>query len=125
MPTLPKDLRSKLEKVVIAARDEATEGAKAALIALGVGDGKKPGHLDAEGEKLRRRLRARGRQAGDLRRPDDSQETRHLAEECALRQHQRCHQIDPGSSRSDPARIRANPGCKRCLNAKHQKCQNL
>jgi hypothetical protein len=83
MPTLPKDLRSKLEKAVIAARDEATEGAKAASIALGVGDGKKPGHLDAAGEKLRRRLRARGRQAGDLRRPDDSQETRHLAEECA------------------------------------------
>lgn len=62
MPTLPKDLRSKLEKAVLAARTEATEGARAAMIALGVGDAKKPDHLDASGEALRRRLRARGRQ---------------------------------------------------------------
>jgi len=83
MPTLPKDLRSKLEKAVIAARDEATEGARVALTALGVGDAKKPSHLDADGEALRRRLRARGRQAGDLLKPDDSQETEHLVQECA------------------------------------------
>ncbi len=83
MPTLPKDLRGKLEKAVLAAREEATKGATAALIALGVGDGKKPAHLDKDGEALRRRLRARGRQAGDTLKPDDSQETDHLVQECA------------------------------------------
>lgn len=83
MPTLPKDLRSKLEKAVRAARPMAAEGAASALTALGVGDAKKPAHLDAAGETLRRRLRARGRQAGDVRRGDDSQETGHLVQECA------------------------------------------
>jgi hypothetical protein len=83
MPTLHKDLRGKLEKAVLAAREEATKGAMAALLALGVGDGKKPGHLDKDGEALRRRLRARGRQAGDALRSDDSQETRRLVQECA------------------------------------------
>ncbi|MBL9158387.1 MAG: hypothetical protein JNJ70_12995 [Verrucomicrobiales bacterium] len=83
MPTLPKDLRGKLEKAVLAAREEATKGGRAALIALGVGDGKKPGHLDKDGEALRRRLRARGRQAGDVLKADDSQKTDHLVQECA------------------------------------------
>lgn len=83
MTALPKELRKQLEKAVLAARDEATTGARAALTALGVGEAKKPDHLDAAGEALRRRLRARGRQVGDVRRTDDSQETEHLVQECA------------------------------------------
>jgi hypothetical protein len=83
MSTLSKDLRSKLEKAILVAREEATKGAKSAFIALGVGDAKKPQHLDAAEEALRKRLRARGRQAGDLLRPDESQETTHLEQECA------------------------------------------
>jgi hypothetical protein len=83
MSTLPKELRSKLEKAVLAAREVATQGADAALTSLGVAEGKKPGHLDGPGEVLRRRLRARGRQVGDLRRGDDSQETSRLVQECA------------------------------------------
>jgi hypothetical protein len=83
MSTLPKELRSKLEKAVLAAREVATQGADAAFTSLGLADGKKPAHLDGEGEALRRRLRARGRQVGDLRRGDDSQETTKLVQECA------------------------------------------
>ena len=83
MPTLPKDLRGKLDKAILAAREEAEKGARAALEALGVGDAKRPSHLDADGESLRRRLRARGRQAGDVRKPDESQGIEHLVQECA------------------------------------------
>lgn len=83
MPTLPKNLRGDLDDAVGDARVEAEKGARAALVALGVADAKKPAHLDNAGEDLRRRLRARGRQAGDVRRPDDSQQIEHLVQECA------------------------------------------
>jgi hypothetical protein len=83
MTTLSKDLRGELKDAVIAARTEAEKGSTAALEALGVADGKKPSFLDAAGEALRRRLRARGRQAGDTRRADDSQELDCLIQECA------------------------------------------
>jgi hypothetical protein len=82
MPTLDKVLRDKLEKAVLAARAEAEKGAESAMLALGVADGKKPAHLDKDGEDLRRRLRARGRQAGDVRRADESQDIAHLVQEC-------------------------------------------
>ena len=83
MNTLPKELRKQLETVVLKAREEAERGAAAALESYGVGEGKKPTHLDKAAEELRKKLRARGRQAGDLRRPDDSQEVGHLVQECA------------------------------------------
>jgi hypothetical protein len=83
MSTLPKELRKQLETVVLKAREEAERGAAAALESYGVGEAKKPTHLDKAGEELRRKLRARGRQAGDLRRPDESQELEHLVQECA------------------------------------------
>jgi hypothetical protein len=83
MSTLAKELRKQLENTVLKAREEAERGAAAALESYGVGEAKKPTHLDKAGEDLRKKLRARGRQAGDLRRPDDSQEVCHLVQECA------------------------------------------
>lgn len=83
MSTLGKELRKQLENTVLKAREEAERGAAAALESYGVGEAKKPTHLDKAGEDLRKKLRARGRQAGDLRRPDDSQEVGHLIQECA------------------------------------------
>jgi hypothetical protein len=83
LSTLAKELRKQLENTVLKAREEAERGAAAALESYGVGEAKKPAHLDKAGEDLRKKLRARGRQAGDVRRPDDSQEVGHLVQECA------------------------------------------
>lgn len=83
MSTLSKELRRQLERVVLAAREEAERGAAAALESFGVADAKLPGHLDEAGKVLRRKLRAHGRQVGDVRRPDESQEVEHLIHECA------------------------------------------
>ena len=83
MSTLSKEFRRQLERVVLAARDESERGAAAALESFGVADAKLPGHLDDAGKNLRRTLRAHGRQVGDVRRPDESQEVEHLVHECA------------------------------------------
>lgn len=83
MATLSKEFRRLLENTVLEAREEAERGAAAALESFGVGDAKVPGHLDDAGKVLRRKLRAHGRQAGDVRRPDDSQEVEHLVHEFA------------------------------------------
>jgi hypothetical protein len=83
MPTLSKEFRRQLENAVLRAREEAGRGAAAALDAFGVADAKPPGHLDEAGKALRRKLRAHGRQVGDVRRPDESQEVEHLVHECA------------------------------------------
>lgn len=66
MPSLRKDLRDKLEKTVIAARMTAEVGAREALAAIGVDQGKAFEHLKPAEKALRNQLRARGRQAGDL-----------------------------------------------------------
>jgi|GEM_PF-58293 len=78
-----KELRRQLERVVLSAREEAERGAAAALESFGVAEAKAPGHLDEAGKVLRRKLRAHGRQVGDVRRTDDSQEVKHLVHECA------------------------------------------
>jgi hypothetical protein len=83
MSTLSKQFRRQLERAVLNAREEAERGAAAALESFGVADAKLPGHLDDAGKNLRRKLRAHGRQVGDVRRPDDSQEVEHLIHECA------------------------------------------
>ena len=83
MNTLTKESRKQLEKVVMAAREEAERGAAAALESYGVGEARKPVHLDKTGETLRKKLRAHGRQVGDVRQPDESQEIEHLIHECA------------------------------------------
>ena len=75
---LAKNLRSQLENTVKAARDVAEKAAIAALEHLGVGEGKPPSHLTKEHEALRRRLRAHGRQLGDIKHSNDTQPIRHL-----------------------------------------------
>jgi hypothetical protein len=67
MPTLPTELRNKLERVVIDARDAAEIGARTALEALAVHHHEPYPHMKSEERKLRNHLRARARQLGDLK----------------------------------------------------------
>ena len=83
MKALHPDLRRKLEKTVVEARDVAEDAAAKALERLGVGHAKKPDYLKEDEAALRRRLRARGRALGDVRQADGTQETRRLANEAA------------------------------------------
>ncbi len=83
MQPLEKQLRSKLENTVKDARDIAEAGALAALQQLGVGLKEADAHLSEAEKDLRRRLRAHGRQLGDLRKPDGTQELARLTEEVA------------------------------------------
>lgn len=88
MPTLASELRNRLERVVIDARDAAEAGAHAALNALAVEEAKYYPHMSREQQELRNHLRARARQLGDrkLPKPDSSgkdHEIDHLVGECA------------------------------------------
>lgn len=88
MSTLPSDLRNKLERVIIEARDAAEIGARTALQALAVHHHEPYPHMKPEQRKLRNHLRARARQLGDrkLTRADASgrdHKMDHLAGECA------------------------------------------
>jgi len=83
MQPLDKSLRSKLENTVKAAREVAEAGALAALQQLGVGLAGADAHLSDPEKDLRRRLRAHGRQLGDLRTANAEQELTRLAEEIA------------------------------------------
>lgn len=88
MSTLPSDLRNKLERVIIEARDAAEIGARTALEALAVHHHEPYPHMKPEQRKLRNHLRARARQLGDrkLSRAEASgrdHEMDHLAGECA------------------------------------------
>lgn len=80
---LAKNLRSQLENTVKAARDVAEKAAQAALIHLGVGESVAPNHLTENQKALRRRLRAHGRQLGDIKHANDTQPIRHLVWEVA------------------------------------------
>lgn len=73
---LDKALRRSLEATVIKARDVAEQAANQALERLGVGDAKAADYLSEEQRKLRTRLRARGRQLGDIK-SDNGQQTTH------------------------------------------------
>lgn len=73
---LDKALRRSLEATVIKARDVAEQAATQALKRLGVGDAKPADYLSEEQRKLRTRLRARGRQLGDIK-SDNGQQTTH------------------------------------------------
>jgi len=64
---LDRALRTRLERVVIEAREVAEAGARAALEQLGVSRGKADAHLSGAEKGLRQRLRAHGRQLGDSR----------------------------------------------------------
>ncbi len=83
MYPLAKPLRNKLESTVKKARDLAEDAARSALDELGVGDAEAPAHLNSDQRDLRRKLRVHGRQLGDHRKPDASQQLDRLAEEVA------------------------------------------
>jgi hypothetical protein len=83
MPTLPSDLRNKLEDVVIEARDVAEEGALAALEALGVHHHEPYPHMKPGQRELRNHLRARARQLGDRQDKAGRMMINHLINECA------------------------------------------
>ncbi len=83
MPTLASDLRNKLERVVIEARDAAEAGARAALEALAVHEPKFYPHMSKQSQELRNHLRARARQLGDRQDTAGRLAIDHLAGECA------------------------------------------
>lgn len=80
---LAKALRSQLEATVKSAREMAEKGARAALVQLGVSEGRVPDYLDEPQRILRRRLRAHGRALGDKKASDDTQGLQHLVWEVA------------------------------------------
>lgn len=67
MQPLEKSLRNKLENTVKNARVAAEDAAKATLEQLGVGEALAFAHLSEGERELRRKLRAHGRQLGDVR----------------------------------------------------------
>ena len=83
MQPLDKNLRNQLDRTTREARGIAEAAAKAAIEALGVGEATPFSHLSEAERELRRRLRAHGRQLGDLRQAGDLQETSRLIEEVA------------------------------------------
>lgn len=66
MAVLSSDQRRLLERAVVAGRGVAESAAVAMVSRLGVGEESAPGHLSVEERGLRRGLRARARQLGDL-----------------------------------------------------------
>lgn len=66
MPPLPSDQRRQLEKAIVEARRIAEAGAAEALQALAVHHHEPHGSMSTEQRTLRNRLRAHGRQLGDV-----------------------------------------------------------
>lgn len=83
MPALPTDLRNKLERAIIDARNAAEAGARAALEALAVHHHEPYPHQKPEQRKLRNQLRAHARQLGDIQNPKGELKIEHLVHECA------------------------------------------
>ena len=84
MAPLAAELRRRLERAVVSARDVAETGAREALESLAVREGKPYEHMTEEQRALRRRLRAHARQLGDRREADSgTQAIGRLAQECA------------------------------------------
>lgn len=83
MEPLDKSIRNKLEHVVVKARDITESAAHAALEQLGVGEAMPFAHLTEGERELRRKLRAHGRQLGDIRNSRGEQEIDRLIEEVA------------------------------------------
>jgi hypothetical protein len=80
---IDKALRRKLEATVIEAREVAEQAAAQALNRLSVGESAPEDYLDEQQRKLRNRLRAHGRQLGDIRRENGVQGIKRLATEVA------------------------------------------
>jgi hypothetical protein len=83
MQPLEKSLRNNLEKTIREARDIAEDAARVALEQLGVGESTAYPHLSDDDRKLRRRLRAHGRQLGNGRNANGEQDIDRLIEEVA------------------------------------------
>ena len=83
MPALASELRKQLENVIIQARDLAEAAARSALQRRAVDAAEPFSHFTAEDRILRNRLRARGRQAGDVRRANGEQSIDQLTQELA------------------------------------------
>jgi hypothetical protein len=83
MPVLAAQLRNKLERSIIAARDVAEAGARVALEALAVHHYEPYPHQEPEERKLRNYLRARARQLGDVQNVKGLLSIDHLVCECA------------------------------------------
>jgi hypothetical protein len=83
MSVLDSKLRKQLENVVKDARDVAESGARDALQALTVHEGKRGSHLSEEQAELRNRLRIHGRHLGDELRDNGDQAIDRLVNECA------------------------------------------
>ena len=80
---LRTDLRSQLARAIQSARRVGEDGARKALAALAVGESRAHPGMASEQHKLRRRLRAHGKQLGDQRSPREEQETDRLVHETA------------------------------------------
>lgn len=83
MPTLASELRNKLERVVIEARDAAEVGARAALEGLAVHHHEPYPHMKPAQRELRNHLRARARQLGDQQDKTGRIEIQRIVHECA------------------------------------------
>lgn len=84
MKPLSKELRNKFERTIENAREIAEEAAKIALEQLGVGEASPYSYLSEDERALRRRLRAHGRNLGDVRdSKTEIQEIDRLVEEIA------------------------------------------
>ena len=83
MSTLPTELRNKLERTIIQAREVAEAGAKTALEALAVHHHEPYGHMSPEDRKLRNHLRAKARQLGNKQNRKGELEITRLVWECA------------------------------------------
>ena len=83
MPALESNLRRQLETVIIQARDVAEDAARSALQKRAVDVAEPFSHFGAKEKELRNRLRARGRQVGDVRNADKTQDIDQLTQELA------------------------------------------
>src|SRR6185437_5771213 len=81
MPTLQSDLRRQLENVCVQARDVAEAAARSALQKRAVDVAEPFPHFGPLEKSLRNRLRARGRQVGDVRNADKTQSIDQLTQE--------------------------------------------
>ena len=80
---LHPDTRNLLAREILKAREAAEAGAKASLAALRIGEASPAEGMSAQERSLRNRLRANGRQHGDLLLADGKQELGSLVEEIA------------------------------------------
>ncbi len=83
MPALDSKLRSQLDSVCQEAREKAEEAARSALVKRAVDRAEPHAHFKPAEKVLRNRLRARGRQTGDVRLANKTQTIDQLAQELA------------------------------------------